>query len=314
MRFADPIVETHKLGGRNVYVVREDLSSPWPGPNFSKVRGVYSYLARLRAAGVCRVASVDTSISRCGWGVSYVCQELGMTHYNVCAERRQIKFYQRMSRALGGKLVRVHGSSSTRMYYQARRELAGVRGLLWLPNGLSLLDTLVEHRQVIARMDKGLLSGTVVVCVSSGTICAGIAYGMGCAGATGTLVGVMSSSFKGRFDKVTGLVRAAARSEGRDAGAVLLRMLDAHFEYSKAARISSGTVPFPCDVYLDRKAWLWLGVHAHELREPITFWNIGGEWDPMNGLARGLRGDGIVTAEQIEDFLTEAEGDGDGTE
>jgi hypothetical protein len=39
------------------------------------------------------------------------------------------------------------------------------------------------------------------------------------------------------------------------------------------------------------------------LRTPITFWNIGGEWNPDTGIGDGLRGDGFVTEEQINDWL-----------
>lgn len=293
LRFPDPAIEEYRIKGKPVLVVREDLVAPWPGPNFSKIRGLYAHLLRLREAGMTEFASQDTSISRCGWGCSYIARELGMTHYNVYAERRELKFYQRMSRALGGVMVPVRGSFSGAMIAQAKKQLPGVH---FLPIGLSLVETLEEHKRLLAHLPK--MRGSIVVASSSGTIGAGVVYGL----QGGHVYAVMTSCFKNRLAKITGLVRLAEARCGRKQGEVYLSVVDAGYRYTDAEMIDT---PFPCDIYLDRKAWRWLELNIGQLEDPVVFWNIGGEWDPAKGLG-GLRGDGQVTQAQIDDFFREA--------
>jgi 1-aminocyclopropane-1-carboxylate deaminase/D-cysteine desulfhydrase-like pyridoxal-dependent ACC family enzyme len=294
MRFPLPPIEQHQLGKRTVYVVRDDLCSPFPGPNFSKVRGLYKALLKLREQGVREVVSQDTSISRCGWGCSWLAQELDITHYNVYAMRKQMNFYQRMSRSHGGKMVAVRGSFSSAMQAQARKLLGDLH---FLPTGFSLPETLGEHRTLLNHLPRDLFAGTVVVCVSSGTICSSLLYGL----QGGHVYGVTSSCFNNRLEKIDKLVRRAEISLGRRAGGdVEFTLITTRHGYSKPADIET---PFPCDVYLDRKAWKWLVEHLNELQDPVVFWNIGGEWDPKRGLVGGMRGDGIITSKQVEDHL-----------
>lgn len=78
-------------------------------------------------------------------------------------------------------------------------------------------------------------------------------------------------------------------------------VVDEVYSYSKSVDTPS---PFPCDLYLDRKAWDWLVKNYTSINGKIVFWNIGGEWSPSDGLPNALRGDGIVTSEQVNEFLS----------
>ena len=77
------VVETHRVEGRDVYVVREDLETPFPDCNNSKMRGARALLERAQADGWPAIGTTNTSISRLGWGVSALCAEMGLTHYDV---------------------------------------------------------------------------------------------------------------------------------------------------------------------------------------------------------------------------------------
>lgn len=305
MQFPHPVVEQHSVRGVPVLVVRDDLCSPFPGPNFSKIRGIYEHLRRKAEDGVRVVVSQDTSISRCGWAVSYVCHELGLTHYNICAVKakagRPVNFYQRMSQRWGGKLVPVKGTFTSAMRAIALRVLRdqGVHGYM-IPNGLSVPETLHEHAAIIRGMDRAMFGGTVVVCVSSGTICAGILYGLGAAGLGPQLVGITSSAFHNRGEKIHRLVKDAVQVGARMTGAPSLRILDAGYRYTE---METEPCPFPCDRYLDRKTWAWIGKNVLSLPQPVVFWNIGGEWHPQTGLIRGLRGDGLADRDVVLRFL-----------
>ena len=187
-------------------------------------------------------------------------------------------------------MVPVRGSYSSAMMAQARKELGNNKH--YLPSGFSLVETLEEHRELLSRLDQSLLSGSVVLCVSSGTICSALVYGL----KGGHVYGVMTSSFRGRMDKIAGLIRQAGPKEGDTE----LTLVDMNFEYSKPDKIQT---PFPCDLYLDRKAWRWLDKNVQKLKEPVVFWNIGGEWNPRRGLVDNLRGDGRTNRSAAQAFL-----------
>jgi len=283
----DPIMEEYKIGSKPVFVVRDDLAAPFPGPNFSKIRGLYQHLLKAKEQGVREVVSQDTSISRCGWGCSWVCAELDLTHYNVYAQRKEMNFYQRMSEAWGGQMVPVRGSFSSAMVAQARKILPS--DAYWIPSGLSVPETLHEHKALMRGL-KTWLGGSVVVSVSSGTICAGLLTGV-----NGAIVyGIQSSSIRNRLGKIASKVLDAGLC-----GQGQLSLVDMGWEYKESV---PDAPPFPCDIYLDRKAWRWLEENIGVLKEPVVFWNIGGEWSPVKGLVHGLRGDGQVTSSQLEEW------------
>lgn len=306
MLFPDPLIEEYQVNGHRVFAVRDDLCSPFPGPNFSKIRGLYKHLLRKREDGIRTVMSQDTSISRCGWGVSFVAKELEMVHYNVYADRKIINFYQRMSQRLGGVLIPVRGSFSGAMKSQGLKRLAEkkIKPDYVCPTGISVLETLEEHADLISRMDRSLLTGSIIVCVSSGTICAGILYGLSKHQLDARILGVMSSSYRSRHSKIVDLTGQAARRYNTPVYPGNLIMIDAHYEYSKPVKVD---VPFPCDLYLDRKAWDWLERNLDVLRPPIVFWNIGGEWDPRVGMKADLKGDGVHGKGYVEEFLDGSE-------
>ena len=288
MNFPDPTVEEYKVNGKVALVVRDDLAAPFPGPNFSKIRGLYKHLLRAQEEGHTEVVSQDTSISRCGWGCSWVCHDLGLTHYNVYAQRRVMNFYQQMSQAWGGVMIPVRGSFSSAMVAQARKVLPP--SAYWLPSGLSVPETLHEHVTMMKQFSS-LLRGSVVACVSSGTIVAGLLAGVDGA----TVYGVQSSSIQNRLGKIAMMITdSGLKGGGR------LELVDPGWQYKEWVREAP---PFPCDIYLDRKAWVWLEQNIHKLKEPVVFWNIGGEWSPSEGLVNGFRGDGASTPSSIEEWF-----------
>jgi hypothetical protein len=75
-------VEDHRAA-YGLWVKREDLSCPPPGPPFSKARGVYARVAS-RPEGV--IAVLDTRHSQAGWAVARACQVLGKECVNFYPE------------------------------------------------------------------------------------------------------------------------------------------------------------------------------------------------------------------------------------
>jgi len=52
-------------------------------------------------------------------------------------------------------------------------------------------------------------------------------------------------------------------------------LVDAGYEYKQTETCN---VPFPCCRYYDRKAYKWMIDNLQTLKQPVLFWNIGGDY------------------------------------
>jgi hypothetical protein len=262
-------------------------------------------LQKLRDQGIKIVASLNTRISRLGWGVSWLVRDYDMVHYEFYPQTGDgsAPFYQRMSRALGGILVPLKGTHQNAFRVMAKRWLSkhGVKAYV-LPVGLADPDVVYENSELVMRLPSDLFEGTVVIPSSSGVIAAGIIYGMARRKSSGKAIAVFSSRFTNRREKIL-LYLAETERKYRKLGGLHSIRFDVVVLDRPYGKRETCYTPFPCDVYLDRAPWRWLVENAGRLREPITFWNIGGEWDPMSGLVGKLRGDGLVTPSEVVKFL-----------
>jgi len=297
-------VERYEVGEKKVYVKREDLCCPFPGPNNAKARGVYSYMKMFAERGVEKFGVLDTKISRSGWIVAWAGQELGVKVYDfypVYKDDSGLRFAQKMAKAFGAELVGQRASMQWWRYYQAKAEMQKLGGHM-LPDMLRLETSVDEVAAVVKSMNKRYLKGTVVISVGSGIMLAGLMKGLDEKGVYPDICAVLvTKGTKKRCEKtilqfvpVLSYMKIWSK----------LKLVDPGYEYLEQEVCPT---PFPCDLYYDRKAWKWLVSNIDKLKEPILFWNIGGEWDAECGLCNGLRGDGIVTPEQVEEFLKEAD-------
>lgn len=314
MTLPAPPIQKLKVHNKEVRIVRDGLTSTFPGPNNSKIRGIHQKLRDLREQGVKTVASLDTRISRCGWAVSYVSKQLGMDYYDFYPRQgkdKPLPFYQKMCKFHGANLVPLRGNHQPVMRYHAERYLEknDIDATL-LPIGLSLNESVIANAGVVGLLPDDIFTGSLVACVSSGTTLAGVLHGL-CRNEQNTEVyGVLTSGFKSRGkDIMTKIKRVTGRRAPivirphkslRSSGVVGLNMVKTGYEYQDIEPLSP---PFPCDRYLDRKAWKFLVDNIDELEEPVTFWNVGGEWDPEKGLIGDLRGDGVVTQKEINEVM-----------
>lgn len=300
-----PPIEKYKVRDREVYVVRDDLTSKFPAPNNSKVRGLFLKLKKLRERGVKAVASQDTSISRIGWGVSWLANKFDMIHYNFYPAKKKLNFYQKMSKYWGGILIPLRGTyanafRAVAIKYMIRHNIDAY----FLPIGLSMPEAVEANAELVNMLPSDLFEGSLIISVSSGTICAGILYGIMLNGYKTEVYGVLASDFKKRDEKIRKLIWITASKLGKSVKLKngILKIVDLGYKYKQKESLAP---PFPCDLFLDRKAWKFLVDSVDKLKEPIVFWNVGGEWNPEKGLTKGLRGDGFVTEADIKKFLKE---------
>lgn len=291
-----PDIERYKIKDTYVNVVREDLVSAFPGPNNAKVRGIEAKIIKLKEQGIKSVASQDTRISRIGWGISWLCKKYDLKHYNFYprATDNKLPFYQQMSQYWGGETIPIHGTFASA--FRSLCEKYMVKNNIdayFFPIGASLDETLLELSSLVSQLPSDIFEGTIVTNVSSGTICAGLTYGCKQNGFKTDIVGVLGSSFENRREKILKKIQSVTAEKIEFPN---LTIANPGYEYTEPEKFAP---PFPCDIYLDRKAWKWLVDNVDTLKPPITFWNIGGEWNPMCGIDNQLRGDGLSTRADV---------------
>lgn len=265
-------IQVHKVDGRPVLVKREDLCCPYPGPSFSKMRGVVAHISKQEAA---HIGVLDTFHSKAGWAVSWACHHLGKQcvnfwpRYKDDPTDRIPRAQQRMSLEWGAKLVAVKAGRSAILYHAAKKHMkAHFPGSYVMPNALKLPESVEETAAEVERT-KLPNEGTLVVSISSGTIAAGVLKGFEAKGILGGYQVILHMGYSRPIE-------ACRLYMAKKAGVNLdhVEFIDERFGYKDA--VEDHGAPFPCNPHYDGKTWRWLTQHIKELGEgPIVFWNIG---------------------------------------
>jgi hypothetical protein len=138
-----------------------------------------------------------------------------------------------------------------------------------LEQGFPYNESVTETAKQVKLIPEKLLDGTIVISVGSGVICSGVVKGLLELDKDTLLYGITVSpkDLDGMEKKI--------RTRSNDVfGIVNLELINGGYEYTQMENME---VPFNCNKFYDRKAWNWLIKHEKELKEPILFWNIGGE-------------------------------------
>lgn len=255
-----------------LYVKREDLSCPSPGPAFSKTRGVYAHIFN-REEDV--IGVLDTVHSQGGHAVARACQILKKRCLNFYPEYKAtpglIRPAQKRAAALGAELVPLQAGRSCILYHQAKK-LVEAEGGYMMPNALKLSETVYETAKEypveIPVFD------AVIVPVSSATIAAGV------------IRGIFADTRELPMPKIylhLGYSRSAAQVRkyiceklGCSADRLTnVSIVDEGYSYKDEARPGSSP-SWPCNKYYDLKAFRWWLTMRHTLKHKrVLFWNVG---------------------------------------
>lgn len=177
-----------------------------------------------------------------------------------------------------------------------------IKDYQFLPPGLAVQEKIDAHVKLVSQLPSHLFDGSLVCCVSSGTIFSGLLKGIREAGYDTELYGVQAHNWKNRETTIKQKVKISNTRNllGTNTQYRGWQIIDLGYNYLESVKESP---PFPCDRYLDRKAWQFVDKFSKDLKTPITFWNIGGEWSPNHGIEESLRGDGKITLDQINDYF-----------
>jgi hypothetical protein len=278
-------LETYEIDGVPILVKREDLCAPYPGPSFSKLRGVYAHI-KARPEPV--IGVLDTYHSKAGWAVSYVCKELGKQAINFWPEYKRdrdmaaqlndpqyLRPQQQEAKKLGALLVSLDAGRSAILYHRAKKILAANTNngpTYMMPNALKLPESVTENAREVVVTPTLPVTGALVISISSGTVAAGVIMGFRYVGVLERYQVFLHMGYSRSHDTVTHYI------EEKSGGKFNYALVDEGYGYADAA--TKITAPFPSNPYYDLKAWKWLngpGV-ARTLQAQfgnIVFWNIG---------------------------------------
>ena len=262
--------ECYEVSGVNVWVKREDLCTVSPAPPFSKIRGVYEHLFKVSKSTL--IGVLDTQHSMAGWGVAYVCQDLELDcidFYPVLKADTGIRHNQQMAQSFGAMLHPMKAGMSAVLFNQAKRDLRIIRDdCLMMPNGLKLLESVDATAKEVLNVPRKLIGGTWIISISSGTI------------GSGVIKGLSKLNFEGKIVLHMGYSRSSDETRHYVISMcgfypMNLTIIDEQYEYKD--KVDNSWIPFPCNKFYDAKAFLWLAHNVKRLKQPIIFWNIGGD-------------------------------------
>ena len=250
-----------------LFVKREDLSCPYPGPAFSKTRGVYAHIAKLPHP---LIGVLDTRHSQAGHAVARACQILGkecINYYPVYKKeieedgQHTLRDPQLAAESLGSDLFGLTAGRSCILYHKAKKETLAKGGYM-MPNALKLSESVDE---TAAEVMPDYNYDQVIVPISSGTIAAGVVKGFRQQGKNPTFIIHLG------YDRPHDAVRKYIWDKS-GFGDSKLRIINEKYSYADEAK-EGVDPPFPCNVYYDLKAFRWWMENRTTHR--TLFWNIG---------------------------------------
>jgi len=261
-------VEDHREAF-GLWVKREDLACPPPGPPFSKARGVYAWVAKQEAEVI---GVLDTYHSQAGHAVARACSLLGKKCVNYYPSRVKEKGpfpAQLKSAELGAEIVALKAGMSAVLYHQAKKDVLG-RGGVMIPNALKLSESVDETAKEVTGCP---YADYVIVPASSGTIAAGVIRGFvdraNDIGRSPPKFIIHLGYSRSHEELLQYLADSSGYSMDDD-----LTIIDEGYSYGDESR--PGRDPaWPSNKYYDLKAFRWLINHRSEYAGEMLMWNVG---------------------------------------
>jgi len=144
-----------------------------------------------------------------------------------------------------------------------------------MPMGGQLNESILSVAGEVSTVPPKLLEGTLVCVVATGTMFAGLLFGLKKANqVVGVYIGMTSGEINKRSKadphtiihrRIEGLL-----PDGYEPVPFEIELGDREY-YAE----DNYPCPFSCDKWYDRKAWRWLCENIDKLQDPVLFWNIG---------------------------------------
>jgi 1-aminocyclopropane-1-carboxylate deaminase/D-cysteine desulfhydrase-like pyridoxal-dependent ACC family enzyme len=262
----------------DIWVKREDLSCLPPGPPFAKIRGLEAFLKKNTDKVI---GYVETQISMAGWGTAFLCKKMNIPavifypDYKtpaITSERLVLEFHKERWSEFGARLVPVKAGRLKILHYMAVRQMKEEYEdkALTLPLYLPLPETadeVAKELEATFPLDK---FKSVVMCVGSGVMIAGVLRGLSMIGLDIPVYGV----FIRHHDDIDKKREEIIRRSNVMFGGGNFKLINTDYEYLQSL---DTIAPFNCNPYYDIKAWKWLIDHIKDIETPVLFWNIGAD-------------------------------------
>jgi 1-aminocyclopropane-1-carboxylate deaminase/D-cysteine desulfhydrase-like pyridoxal-dependent ACC family enzyme len=265
----------------DIFVKREDLCFDPPAPPFSKCRGIIKHLEKLKQQGIETVGYTETSISMAGWGLAWACHLLSMKAVifdpQYKTKQELLDYHRTKWKEFKAETIPIQAGRAKVNWYLSKKILEKEYGksAKMLPLGLPLQETINETAKelVITLQSMEEIINTIVVCVGSGTICAGIIKGLNYfVNYPAKVYGIMSRDGNLKLKKKIVLQKAGIMGKGFFGKNIKLEIINEGWNYSDKSNFDC---PFPCHPYYDLKAWEFTMKKVFQLETPVLFWNIG---------------------------------------
>ena len=277
----DTPIEPHLYRGLLYYVKREDLCMvDKNAPPFAKPRGLYPRMVDLKTKGIETVGYMETAVSMAAWAISYFAHLLDMKaviympNYKDglrLEQERQVAKWQ----LWGAKIELLDNPNRLQInYYRARKHLKeNYKNAVMLEHGIPLQETIIEVSNQVALVPPELLGGTIVSCIGSGVMVAGVLRGLHkhFPRTSNDIKGILVAP-KNVVLKRNEIIKRAGIQIGGLTDHNSLQIIDAGYQYTDKEECSC---PFPCNPYYDRKAFKWMMLNLKKLKPPVLFWSIG---------------------------------------
>lgn len=282
----DTPTEIVKVKGIPVYVKREDLACELPGPPFAKVRGLYIKLNELKNQGITTVGYMESTLSMATWGISYFAKKLDMKSVVYAPKYKDgLKHEQKIQMSkweeFGADVNFLEKLSFQKINYYIAKSLLleDYENSVMLEQGLPFLETIDEVKKQVFLLPRKSLGGSLVIVIGSGIMAAGVLKGISTIlpdEKSMTIYGILCAPKKVDKKEKEIIKKANANFYIRMLlQNVFFKVIDSGFKFTDKEEIEC---PFPCNSYYDRKAWKWLNDNIEKLKQPIIFWNIGGDF------------------------------------
>lgn len=261
LRVGTPIEDY--IADLGIYVKREDLSCPHPGPPFSKARGVYAWVQKRNEK---IIGVLDTSHSQAGWAVARACQVLKkkcINYYPAFKDNPGPHPAQLKAKMLGAELMPIPAGRSSILYWKARTDCLQKSGAM-IPNALKLEESVTETALEVPDDDFDF----VLIPASSGTIAAGVISGFADKGRYPTFI--IHLGYTRSQDEVAKYLEKMSGVSSPN-----LEIIDEGYAYKDMAK-PGPTPPWPCNSYYDLKTFRWWMANREGYEDKkVLMWNIG---------------------------------------
>lgn len=258
-------IEEYSLGGRAIFVKRDDLYGRSPAPPLGKLRGLRRLVDRLTAKEIRVFGCWDTHFSKLGLGVAALCSMTpglkAIVSYSV-SKRRGLPEAVAQAERLGATLLPVPSNVVPICYAMAKKRIEACGGYM-LPFGLECPEAVDAISDVASTVREGFYAGgTVVLSCGSGVTLAGLINGL--RARPRKLIAISSGR---SVNKIMACLRRHCPQLPS-----YLDLRPASLPYAHELKYEC---PFPSHPNYDLKAWQFLDNNLGVLPGPILFWNIG---------------------------------------